>query len=76
MDGNQSTPESWDWTNVEGTSWVTAVKNQGSCGGCWAFSAVGAIESTSVIQSHYRAGKPVPDPIPTLSEQQLIGNVP
>lgn len=41
---------------------VSPVKNQGSCGGCWAFAANGAIESAYLIK-----GRTV-----YLSEQQLI----
>lgn len=42
--GNRSEPlpESIDWRQVSGR--VSSVKDQGDCGCCWAFSAVGALE--------------------------------
>jgi len=42
---------------------VQKVKNQGQCGSCWAFSAIGALESAAAI-----AGSPLTDQ----SEQQLV----
>jgi len=53
-------PTSVDWT-TKGV--VTPVKNQGSCGSCWAFSATGATESAYAIST----GK-----LESLSEQQLV----
>lgn len=38
-------PASWDWRNVHGENWNTPVRDQGAAGTCFAFAAVGAMES-------------------------------
>ncbi|XP_069487426.1 cathepsin O isoform X2 [Ambystoma mexicanum] len=42
-------PKRFDWRDMNA---VTPVKDQQSCGSCWAFSVVEAIESAYAIQSH------------------------
>jgi len=59
-------PDSWDWRTAYGYDWTTPIKDQGDCGSCWAFGALGAIESRVKLASDN------PGLVPDFSEQSLL----
>ena len=58
-------PSYIDWRNNNG-NFVSPVKDQETCGACWAFAAVGALESTIAVSNN------TPGTLYDLSEQILI----
>ena len=59
-------PTQWDWRNVDGRNYMSPVKDQGYCGSCWAFAAIGATEGVIAAKEH------IPDLDLDLSEQHLL----
>jgi len=65
-----NTPDYFNWKDYEDKDWMTPAKDQGLCGSCWAFAALGVLESIINI----REGSADLDP--DLSEQYLLSCLP
>jgi len=59
-------PAAFDWRVEGGENYTTPIRDQGNCGSCWAFAALGAMESAIEIQEGDASWDP------DLSEQALV----
>jgi C1A family cysteine protease len=57
--------DQFNWGAQHGENWVTPVKNQVTCGGCWAFSSIGVLEAVTNLYFNQHLDL-------DLSEQDLI----
>jgi C1A family cysteine protease len=62
-------PSQFSWLNFGG-DWTTSAKDQGNCGSCWAFGALGGLEAAIDIASGY------PNTNKDLSEQYVLSCLP
>ncbi|KAJ0063498.1 hypothetical protein NL108_002726, partial [Boleophthalmus pectinirostris] len=58
-------PAHWDWRNVNGVNFVSAVRNQASCGSCYSFASMGMLEARIRILTNNSQ-------TPILSPQQIV----
>jgi hypothetical protein len=64
------TPDEFSWRDYDGKDWTTIATNQGYCGSCWAFAALGSLES--IINIREDCAELDPD----LSEQYVLSCLP
>ncbi len=58
-------PAAFDWRNVNGKNYMTGVRDQGSCGSCWAHATLGSMEGTYNVEQC----KPAEN---NIAEQELV----
>jgi len=51
VDVSKDLPQQFDWRNVDGKNYVSPVRNQQSCGSCYAFAATAMFEARLLVQS-------------------------
>ncbi|MFH1445662.1 MAG: C1 family peptidase [Nanoarchaeota archaeon] len=59
---------SFDWRDCKGYDWMTTVKDQSTCGSCWAFAVAGVTEALQNIRNKN------PNIDPDISEEYLVSD--
>lgn len=54
--GLSTNSENFTWTNWRGRNWMSPVRDQASCGGCWVYSPVGVAEAMYAIHTGLNKG--------------------
>ena len=63
-------PGEFSWLDEDGQNWMTPAKDQGNCGSCWDFAAMGAFEGVINIRESCSGLNP------DLSEQYVLSCLP
>ncbi|RKP45269.1 C1 family peptidase [Trinickia fusca] len=71
--GPQSTyPLTWDWRNVGGNNYISAIKDQGSCGSCVAFGTAATLDGSARVVRKTPVNSVFGNAMQDLSEAQLF----
>ncbi len=62
----ENLPDYFSWLDFNGQDWTTPAKDQGNCGSCWDFAAIGGLEA--IISIRENCSRLDPD----LSEQYVL----
>lgn len=70
--GAVAPPASFSWTNVNGRTFISSIKDQGSCGSCVAFGAAATIDGTMRVTKNIAIGDVNAYALQDVSEAQLF----
>jgi C1A family cysteine protease len=63
-------PDDFSWIDIEGEDWTSPIQDQGACGSCWLFAAIGCLECIINVREN------CPDLDVDLSEQYVMSCLP